>query len=126
VRTLYRVAEYCRIKYTCFALPALAMDGGRMTPRALPSQGQPLLGVQAIEPVLPDRPAFAVHQHQQAAVAEAHAGLGEFPQALPERRQRIPAALVAEARAAEARRQPLAHSIAPHQVVHNFTLLDGL
>jgi len=44
------------------------------------------------------RPAFSVHHHQQAAVAEAHAGLGEFPQALPERRHRIAVALVAETR----------------------------
>src|SRR5215468_1346626 len=80
----------------------LAMDRGRMAPRSLPSEREPVLGIYAIEAVLADVPAFPVHQHQQAPVSEPHARLGHLAQALPQHGQRIAPALVAQARPPEA------------------------
>ena len=75
-------------------------------------------------------PAFPVHHHEQAAVAKPHTRLREqLAQALPQHGQGVTPALVPEARATESRssgRPPLAHLVAPHQVVHHLPLLDGL
>src|SRR6185436_13114548 len=95
------------------------VDGARDGPRShgatpLPSQPQPHLRVHAIKPMLAHIPAFPVHHHAQA---------------LPQHGQGVTPALVPEARATESRssgRPPLAHLVAPHQVVHHLPLLDGL
>ncbi len=43
--------------------PLLAVDGGDMAPRSLASQRERLLGVDAVEALLADDPAFALHQY---------------------------------------------------------------
>ena len=56
----------------------LAMDGRRVAPRALPPERQAFLDVHAIEALFADIPAFAPQQHQQPAIAEPDARLGQF------------------------------------------------
>jgi len=107
----------------------LAMHRGRVAPRPLPSQRQPLLDIEAIAALLAQRPAFAPQQDEQPAVAEPHACLRQLTHPLPQRRQRIAAALIpdaGQAKACGADRPPLADLVTADQVVHHFALLDGL
>jgi hypothetical protein len=107
----------------------LAMHRGRVAPWALPAQRQPLLDIEAIAALLAKRPAFAPQQDEQPAVAKPHACLRQLTHPLPQRCQRIAAALIADAgqaKACGADRVPLTDFVAAHQVVHHFALLDGL
>src|SRR5262249_36939126 len=70
----------------------------RVSPRTLPPKRQSLPGVEAIAAFLPERPAFAPEQDEEPAIAESHAGLRQLPQPLPQGRQRVTAALIANAR----------------------------
>lgn len=65
-------------------------------------QGQAFLRVHAIETLLPDLPAFPQHQHAEATIAKPHARLRQLPHALAQPGQRIPAALIPQARSPEA------------------------
>jgi hypothetical protein len=69
-----------------------------MSPRTLPAERQTLFGVEAIAALLPELPAFTLQQYQEPARAEAHTGLCELPHPLPQGRQRVAAALIANAR----------------------------
>jgi hypothetical protein len=79
--------------------------------------------------MLAEIPAFTAQQHQQATIPEPHAAVGQLAHALPQRGQRIPLALIPEARSVEARRHrsaSLAHLVTAHQIRHDLTLSDGL
>src|SRR5215213_1335935 len=63
---------------------------------------QSFLGVEPIEPLLAQLPSFTAHQHEQPAIAKAHARLRQLAQPLPYADQGIAMALVAAARSTEA------------------------
>ena len=107
----------------------LAVHGGCMSPRTLPPERQSLLGVEAIAPLLPELPAFAPQQHEESTIPEANTCLRQLSHPLAKSGQRIAAALITNAGQTETRgsgRPALAHLVPAHQVVHHFTLLDGL
>jgi hypothetical protein len=108
---------------------SLTVDRRRMTPRALPSQGQAFLRIEPIKALFTDLPAFAQQQDPQPTVSKANPGLRELAHALPQGRQRILAASVVHGRTRRAHHQagaPGTDRVAAHQVLHDLTLLDGL
>src|SRR5688572_29311735 len=67
-----------------------------MPPRPTPSERQPLLGVQPIDPLVVHPPPLPPQEHMQLLVTGTQAHTGEFPQPRPERLLRGPAAPVAD------------------------------
>ena len=63
--------------------------GRRVAPRALPPERQAFLDVHAIEALFADVPAFVPQQHQQPAIAEPDARLGQFARPLTQSCERI-------------------------------------
>ena len=105
------------------------MDRGGVAPRPLATQGQSLLGIQPIESMLADLPAFAAQHDQQPPMAKSEARLCQFAHPEPEGRQRIALALIAQTGSMETRRHcraALAHLVAAQQVRHDLTLPNGL
>ncbi len=112
-----------------FRAPLLAMHGRRVAPRSPAAEGQALLGVHPIEALFADLPAFALQQHPEASVPEAHAGLGQLPHPLAQGREGIATCLVVRrgsCRLDHAARTPRAHLVVSRQVFRHFALPDGL
>ena len=96
--------------------PLLAMDGGRVPPRALPAQRQAFLGVHAIKALFAHLPAFPAEHHQQPPISDPYPRLRHLAHPLPERREGISAAPVIHERPRglhDATGPPLADRVAP-------------